>query len=90
MAMPEVRLRDPSDGVGGDTHLPGEQTYGCVEGDQGLMYEYGIVTDTSPTELHRGPMSQDEAEEWMGDLKERHRSMFRIVRREVSTWRPVD
>lgn len=54
------------------------------------MIEYGIVTDTEPTVLHRGPMSQDEATEWMLDLAERHRSMFRIVSREVSPWTVIE
>jgi hypothetical protein len=50
------------------------------------VIEYGIVTDSSPKELHRGPMSQEEAEEWMLALEERHRSMFHVVSREVSPW----
>lgn len=54
------------------------------------MYEYGIVTDTEPDILHRGPMSEDEAIEWMLDLQERHRSMFVVVRRKVTPWEPVD
>lgn len=54
------------------------------------MHEFAIVTDTSPDVVHRGPMSQDEATEWMLALEERHRSMFRVVRREVSAWETVE
>lgn len=54
------------------------------------MHEFAIVTDTSPDVVHRGPMSQGEATEWMLHLAERHRSMFRVVRREVSAWEEVD
>jgi hypothetical protein len=51
------------------------------------MHEFGIITDTAMDELHRGPLSQEEAEEWMLSLEERHRS---VVRREVSPWEIVD
>lgn len=54
------------------------------------MTEYGIVTDTAPDILHRGPMSKDEALEWMLALEERHRSMFIVVRREVLPWEDVE
>jgi hypothetical protein len=54
------------------------------------MHEFGIITDTAMDELHRGPLSQEEAEEWMLSLEERHRSMFHVVRREVSPWEIVD
>lgn len=52
------------------------------------MKEYGIAMDDSPSTLHRGPLSQEEAEVWMDSLPEKLRGMFVIVSREVSPWTP--
>lgn len=54
------------------------------------MKEYGIATDTSPSTLHRGPLSKEEAEVWMESLPEKLKGMFVIVSREVTPWEPDD
>jgi len=54
------------------------------------VHEYGVATDSSPNKLHRGPMSCDEAEEWLRSCPEVARDMFIIVRRRVSPWEPVN
>lgn len=55
------------------------------------MLEYGIAWDITPTELHRGPFSQEVAEEWIRDWEgmspNARKGMFVIVCREVSDWR---
>jgi hypothetical protein len=66
-----------------------------------MSVEWGVACDTEPGELHRGPMSEDEAREWVRewdvmaekaqarkDISARARKgMFVVVRREVGPWR---
>jgi len=56
-------------------------------------YRYGIVfSSDAPDDLHRGPMTYDEAQEWMNgwyeicDNEGGKRDAFRIVRQPVGEW----
>ena len=57
------------------------------------MNEYGVVYDRFPDDLHRGPMTAEEAAEWIREWEEEvapqaRKGMFRIVVRTVSDWKP--
>lgn len=69
----------------------------------GKGLEWGVARDSEPNELHRGPMSEDEAREWVReweDMAEEARArkdisararkdMFIVIRREVGPWQEV-
>ena len=53
-----------------------------------MSWEYGVAIAGEPVELHRGPMSIEDACEWVEDVEsnERLRGLFWVIRREVSKW----
>lgn len=53
--------------------------------------EYGIMHVRIPGELHRGPMTHEEAREWIDELVEMGAKpdAFYVVSRDVSDWSPV-
>jgi hypothetical protein len=52
------------------------------------MIEWGIVHHRSPGELHRGPMSYDDAEKWIKEFEDDggQSGAFYLVCRTVSDW----
>lgn len=60
-------------------------------------YEYGVIRDGDrPANLHRGPMTETEANDWvkewkgMVDDRPSAQNMFKVVRRRVGEWHEVD
>jgi hypothetical protein len=53
-----------------------------------MMAEWGIVHWASPEELHRGPMSEAEARQWVVEWEHDggREGSFLVVRREVGPW----
>lgn len=53
------------------------------------MLEWGIVHKRTPEELHRGPMTEEQAREWVSEWDKEigNPGLFLIVNREVSPWR---
>jgi tRNA(His) 5'-end guanylyltransferase len=58
-------------------------------------YEFGIARDNEPDALHRGPMTEEEAREWirewdeMAENERARKGMFIIIKREVGPWTPA-
>lgn len=58
-----------------------------------MSVEWGVARDSEPNELHRGPMSEDEAREWirewedMAENSPARKGMFVVICREVGPWR---
>lgn len=53
-----------------------------------MTLEYGIVHHRTPDELHRGPMSREEAIRWVVEFEEAGGALgaFLVVSRFVSDW----
>ena len=56
------------------------------------MYEFCVVHERYPGEVHRGPMSEAEADQWIADwLADGGRDgVFYVARREVTEWERAD
>lgn len=56
------------------------------------MYEFCVVHERYPSEVHRGPMSEAEADQWIADwLADGGRGgVFYVARREVTEWERAD
>lgn len=54
----------------------------------GPIAEYGIAYHSTPTVMHRGPMTLEEACEWLREFEEDggRTGMFIIVERQVGAW----
>lgn len=67
----------------------------AMEDDEGADFEWCVMHDRSPREPHRGPMSEQEARQWvqeweeMGEGKAR-KGMFYVARRSVGRWQRVE
>jgi hypothetical protein len=55
-------------------------------------YEYGVARDSHPHEMHRGPMEEAEAREWvqewdsMSENESARKGMFVVIKRPVGPW----
>jgi hypothetical protein len=55
-------------------------------------WEYGLVLWSEPSELHRGPMLEHEAWNWLAEFERDGGRVgaFRVVRRQVGEWKRVE
>lgn len=53
--------------------------------------EYGVMHDRYPDELHRGPMTKEEAERWVQEFEDEggRAGAFYVVSRTVSPWKSI-
>lgn len=53
-----------------------------------MRHEYGIIWVHNPDELHRGPMTYEEANQWIQEFEDDGgvEGVFTIVQREIGDW----